>query len=107
MEVLKDGASAIYGTDAIGGVINFILRKDYPGLRRSTANYCVTDAQRRRQQLERVKVIRGLRRPCQGQVQRSCISADYYTKQDSLQGRRTRNLSKTSYIPDLGLDRTS
>jgi len=29
--VLKDGASAIYGTDAIGGVINFILRKDYQG----------------------------------------------------------------------------
>ncbi len=32
VEVLKDGASAIYGTDAIGGVINFILRKDYQGL---------------------------------------------------------------------------
>jgi len=31
VEVLKDGASAIYGTDAIGGVINFILRKDYEG----------------------------------------------------------------------------
>lgn len=32
IEILKDGASAIYGTDAIGGVINFILRKDYKGL---------------------------------------------------------------------------
>ena len=32
VEVLKDGASAIYGTDAIGGVINFILRKDFAGL---------------------------------------------------------------------------
>nr|WP_295080898.1 TonB-dependent receptor [uncultured Roseateles sp.] len=31
VEVLKDGASAIYGTDAIGGVINFITRKDYRG----------------------------------------------------------------------------
>ena len=31
VEVLKDGASAIYGTDAIAGVINFILRKDYSG----------------------------------------------------------------------------
>jgi outer membrane receptor protein involved in Fe transport len=27
VEVLKDGASAIYGTDAIGGVINFITKK--------------------------------------------------------------------------------
>jgi iron complex outermembrane recepter protein len=32
IEVLKDGASAIYGTDAIGGVINFITRKDFKGL---------------------------------------------------------------------------
>jgi iron complex outermembrane recepter protein len=31
VEVLKDGASAIYGTDAIGGVINFILKKDFTG----------------------------------------------------------------------------
>jgi iron complex outermembrane recepter protein len=31
VEILKDGASAIYGTDAIGGVINFILKKDYRG----------------------------------------------------------------------------
>ncbi|MDR7270188.1 iron complex outermembrane receptor protein [Pelomonas saccharophila] len=32
VEILKDGASAIYGTDAIGGVINFILRQNYSGL---------------------------------------------------------------------------
>jgi iron complex outermembrane recepter protein len=32
VEILKDGASAIYGTDAIGGVINFITRKDFTGL---------------------------------------------------------------------------
>jgi iron complex outermembrane recepter protein len=35
VEILKDGASAIYGTDAIGGVINFILRRDYQGLEAS------------------------------------------------------------------------
>ena len=32
IEVLRDGASAIYGTDAIGGVINFILRRDFQGI---------------------------------------------------------------------------
>ncbi|MEO5693992.1 MAG: TonB-dependent receptor [Usitatibacter sp.] len=31
VEVLLDGASAIYGSDAIAGVINFIVRKDYHG----------------------------------------------------------------------------
>jgi iron complex outermembrane receptor protein len=32
VEVLLDGASAIYGTDAIGGVVNFITKKDYRGV---------------------------------------------------------------------------
>lgn len=31
VEILLDGASAIYGSDAIGGVINFITRKDFTG----------------------------------------------------------------------------
>jgi iron complex outermembrane receptor protein len=32
IEVLKDGASAIYGTDAVGGVINFITKTHFTGL---------------------------------------------------------------------------
>jgi iron complex outermembrane receptor protein len=32
IEVLRDGASAIYGSDAIGGVINFILKRELRGL---------------------------------------------------------------------------
>ncbi len=31
MEVLTDGASAIYGSDAIGGVVNIILKSNYEG----------------------------------------------------------------------------
>jgi iron complex outermembrane recepter protein len=31
VEVLTDGASAIYGSDAIGGVVNFVLRDDFEG----------------------------------------------------------------------------
>ena len=31
IDILADGASAIYGTDAIGGVVNIILRRDYTG----------------------------------------------------------------------------
>ncbi|MBM3853532.1 MAG: TonB-dependent receptor, partial [Verrucomicrobia bacterium] len=37
VEVLKDGASAIYGTDAVGGVINFILKTNYEGAAVSAA----------------------------------------------------------------------
>ena len=32
VEILKDGASAIYGSDAIAGVVNFILRKNFQGV---------------------------------------------------------------------------
>lgn len=32
VEVLKDGSSAVYGSDAVAGVINIILRKDYEGI---------------------------------------------------------------------------
>lgn len=35
VEVLRDGASAIYGADAVAGVINFILKKNYQGLEAS------------------------------------------------------------------------
>jgi iron complex outermembrane receptor protein len=32
IEILSDGASAVYGSDAIGGVINIITRKDFNGV---------------------------------------------------------------------------
>ncbi|MES2449620.1 MAG: TonB-dependent receptor [Pseudomonadota bacterium] len=35
IEVITDGASALYGSDAVGGVANLILRRDYDGLQTS------------------------------------------------------------------------
>lgn len=32
IEVLKDGASTIYGSDALSGVVNFVLRDDFEGV---------------------------------------------------------------------------
>jgi iron complex outermembrane receptor protein len=32
IEILKDGGSAIYGADAVAGVINFITKKDFQGI---------------------------------------------------------------------------
>ena len=32
VEVLKEGAASIYGSDAVAGVVNYILRKDFTGL---------------------------------------------------------------------------
>jgi outer membrane receptor protein involved in Fe transport len=35
VDVLAEGASTVYGSDAIGGVVNFILRKDFKGVEAS------------------------------------------------------------------------
>jgi iron complex outermembrane receptor protein len=57
IEILKDGASAIYGTDAIGGVMNFILRKNFSGLE-AQAFADVTEAGGG--SIARVKLVGGL-----------------------------------------------
>lgn len=36
VEVIADGASALYGSDAVGGVANIILRRDYDGVETTT-----------------------------------------------------------------------
>ena len=43
IEILLDGASAIYGSDAVGGVVNIITRKDYAGVE-VNINYTRPDA---------------------------------------------------------------
>jgi outer membrane receptor protein involved in Fe transport len=49
VDVLAEGASTVYGSDAIGGVVNFILRKDFQGAQFSLNDGISShgDAQRR------------------------------------------------------------
>lgn len=42
MEILSDGASAVYGSDAVGGVINIVLRQDFDGVE-VTARETISD----------------------------------------------------------------
>ena len=39
IEILRDGASAVYGSDAIAGVINIITKKDFDGVVVKTLNH--------------------------------------------------------------------
>lgn len=43
IEVLKEGAASTYGSDAIAGVVNFILRKDFEGFEVNAGVSKVTD----------------------------------------------------------------
>ena len=43
VEVLKEGAASTYGSDAIAGVVNLILRKDFDGFELSASTQQVSD----------------------------------------------------------------
>lgn len=85
VDVLAEGASTVYGSDAIGGVVNFILRKDFKGAQFSLNDGISShgDAQRRGFNLtagatgDRFSIAGGLD----------------YNKYDSVLGRR-RSFSK-------------
>lgn len=101
VEILKDGASAVYGTDAIGGVINFILRKDFRGVE-FNANYFATEQGGGNN--GRISLTAGT-----GDLARDkynvFVTADYY-RQDALHASQ-RESTKTSYLPQIGTDFTS
>ena len=44
VEVLKEGASAIYGSDALAGVVNFATRRNFEGLDLSVDHEAIEDA---------------------------------------------------------------
>jgi iron complex outermembrane recepter protein len=101
VEVLTDGASAIYGSDAIAGVINFIMRSVYQGAEASAYYGDSTHGG--------------------GWVQRYSGTAGYgdlvtqkfnvfatvdYSEFGGLKAAQ-RSFSASAYRPDLGLDKTS
>ncbi|MFT5210899.1 MAG: iron complex outermembrane receptor protein [Flavobacterium sp.] len=44
VEVLKDGAAALYGSDAIGGVVNFITRNKFEGIEFRASHQSISDS---------------------------------------------------------------
>lgn len=52
IELLPDGASAIYGSDAVAGVINVVLRRDFEGITTSAQIGASTDGGNFRQQAD-------------------------------------------------------
>ncbi len=98
VEVLLDGASAIYGADAVGGVINFILRKDFTGIE-ATAYYADPTRSGGGDQWQG-KVTGGW-----GDLDKdryNVFASYYYTDQKELYNK-DRDFAHTSYRPDIGL----
>jgi len=97
IEVLKDGASAIYGTDAIAGVINFILRKDYAGAE-AAASFDVT--QHGGGNSGQASLSLGTGNPERDGY--NLFGVIGYQKQQALSGSEREN-TRTGYRPDLGV----
>jgi iron complex outermembrane receptor protein len=101
IEVLTDGASAIYGSDAIAGVVNFILRKDYQGAEAATSYSSPEHIGGWKQQYSATAGFGSLAE----QKFNVLITADY----QKLGAVRAANrpFAATAYRPDLGVDKTS
>lgn len=101
VEVLKDGASAVYGTDAIGGVINFILRRDFRGVEVGGNAYATDQGGGGSR---RANMTLGY-----GEVGRdrfNVLLAVDFLRQESLRAA-AREFSRTAYLPAWGFDGTS
>ena len=101
VEILQDGASAIYGTDAIGGVINFVLRHDYQGAE-VNVNYFATEHGGANN--GRINATAGIGDLTEDQYN-AFISADYFQQQPLKAAERSSTAS--GYLPSLGIDRTA
>jgi iron complex outermembrane receptor protein len=103
VEVLRDGASAIYGSDAIGGVINFIMRQDYTGAEARVFYGLPTRGGGGGDQSEIAGTV-GF--GDLGKDRYNVFFSAIYQEQKALD-QRARDFSKTSYLPDIGLNTTS
>ena len=98
VEILKDGASAIYGSDAIGGVINFITRSDYKGAE-ATAFYGAPTRGGGGDQWQASGTVGA------GDLDKdrwNVLLSAQYSEQKSLD-QVDRDFSRSSYRPEIGL----
>ncbi|CAN7524524.1 TonB-dependent receptor [Pseudoduganella sp. LjRoot289] len=101
VEVLRDGASAIYGTDAIGGVINFITKRS---VQATTVTAEVLLPRAAGADEKRVNISSGF-----GDLDKdgyNFFGVFDYHKLDILTSQQ-REFSKTGVIPERGLNLTS
>jgi len=100
IEVLKDGASAVYGSDAIAGVINFILRRDFQG---AQADVTRAYAQAGGGARGRETLTLGVGDTAADGF--NVFGVIDHRRQHALASRQ-RAFAATSYRPELGLDGT-
>ena len=100
--MLTDGASAIYGTDAIAGVVNFITRKDYTGVGVSgDASWPTASGDGQQYNAGITGGVGNL-----ASDGWNVFAGLSWRKQEALKAV-DRDFAKTAYIPDRGVNKTS
>jgi len=101
VEVLRDGASAVYGADAVAGVVNFILRKDYKGLE---ANFSVSQPQGAGGDSRALNLTGGW-----GDLatDRFNVLVSANREEDAVLKASQRSFAGTANRPDLGINKAS
>jgi iron complex outermembrane receptor protein len=101
IEIITDGSSAIYGADAIGGVVNIILKKDWQGSELATS---FKGAEHGGGRERSISLTSGFK---QGKL-RGTVNLSYYDRSDLKASQRTfsknqdhRNIIE-SYDPTTG-----
>ncbi len=98
IEVLKDGASAIYGSDAVGGVVNVLLNDDFQGVALSGR---FGFAQKGDIQDQRYSGVAGF-----GDEHTRIVVAAQYEEQDPIFTNQ-RTWAQIQYNPEVGYTTTS
>ncbi len=101
VEVLRDGASAVYGADAVAGVINFILKKDYQGLE---ATIYGTSPQHTGGKSKGVSITGGF-----GDLstQGFNVLVSAFSERDDVLKAKDRPFASSANRPDLGINKAS
>ena len=101
VEVLRDGASAVYGADAVAGVINFILKKDFQGLEGSVY---ATKPQHKGGDSRTVTLTGGF-----GDLstQGFNVLLSAFSERDDVLKARDRSFAGSAVVPELGINKAS
>jgi iron complex outermembrane recepter protein len=101
VEVLRDGASAVYGADAVAGVINFILKKDFQGME---ASVYATKPQKKGGESKTISLTGGF-----GDLGTDGFNVlvSAFTERDDVLKARDRKFAETADRPDLGINKAS
>jgi len=101
VEVLRDGASAIYGADAVAGVINFILKKNYQGMEASVYSTSVRQGGGNSQNYSVTGGYGDV-----GEKGFNVMLSAQHEDDDALHAR-DRAFASTAVRPDLGINKAS